>query len=125
MIEAAVPRMLAPFIELLSVHPPIPCKGKDRFNDPCDGGRARVQAGKDGPLRRPARERRCGGLPLRQVRLVYLPAARAPVVNVLQFPRLCALVRRSITRRMREGACRDLVAFQYGVSVRWLESRAA
>lgn len=46
MIEAAVPRMLAPFIELLSVHPPIPRKGKDRFNDPCDGGVLESRLGK-------------------------------------------------------------------------------
>lgn len=45
-------------------------------------------------------------------------------MKVLQFPRLCALVRKSIARRMRAGACRDLVATQYGVSVRWLEARA-
>lgn len=41
-------------------------------------------------------------------------------MRVLQFPRLTSLVRRSIARRMREGAPRALVAAQYGVSVRWL-----
>jgi hypothetical protein len=41
-------------------------------------------------------------------------------VTVLQFPLIRRLVRKSIARRLREGACRDLVAFQYGVPVRWL-----
>lgn len=41
-------------------------------------------------------------------------------MKVLQFPKLCRLVRRSIASRMKQGACRDPVAAQYGVSVRWL-----
>jgi hypothetical protein len=44
-------------------------------------------------------------------------------MRVLYFPRLTSLVRLSMARRRKDGAPRELVAVQYGVSVRWLEQQ--
>lgn len=42
---------------------------------------------------------------------------------ILFFPTLSMFVRRSIGSRLHHGADVDLVARQYGVSVRWLEGQ--
>jgi hypothetical protein len=41
-------------------------------------------------------------------------------MEVLQFPKLTKSVRRSMERRLRDGAPPGIIAVQYGVSIRWL-----